>query len=63
MQPKRDAIFSIPKGKTLIIIKMNYKYELEQTDSEDYKEYTFIFIMLNKGITELVKGSDEVLKD
>lgn len=63
MQPERDAIFSIPKGKTLLILKMNYKYELEQTDEEDYKEYTFIYIMLNKGITELLKGSDEILKD
>ena len=56
MQPERDAIFSVPKGKTLLIIKMNYKYELEQTDEDDYKEYTFIYIMLNKGITELLKG-------
>lgn len=63
MQPKRDAIFSIPKGKTLLILKMNYKYELEQTDEDGYKEYTFIFINLNKGITELLKGSDDILKD
>jgi hypothetical protein len=62
MQPKRVVIYKT-QTKCLIVFKMNYKYELEQTDSEDYKEYTFIFIMLNKGITELVKGSDEVLKD
>lgn len=60
MQPERDAIFTIPKGKTLLIFKMNYKWELEQTDSEDYREYTFIFIMLNKGITELLIGSDSI---
>lgn len=57
MQPIKDAIFSVPKGKTLLIFKMNYKYELEQIDEECYKEYTFIYIMLNKDITELLKGS------
>ena len=55
--------FSIPNGKTLLIIKMNYKYEIEQTEEESYKEYTFIYIMLNKGIIEFIKGSDDILKD
>lgn len=57
MQPKRVVIYKT-QTKCLIVFKMNYKYELEQTDSEDYKEYTFIFIMLNKGISKFLKGSD-----
>lgn len=60
MQPERVAIFTIPKGKTLIIFKMNYRYELEQIDEDDYREYTFIYVMLNKGIIELLKGSDSI---
>ena len=55
MQPERVVIHKT-KTKCLIVFKMNYKYELEQTDEDDYKEYTFIYIMLNKGITELLKG-------
>lgn len=62
MQPERVVVYKT-QTRCLIIFKMNYKWELEQTDSEDYKEYTFIFINLNKGITELLKGSDDILKD
>ena len=62
MQPERVVIHKT-KTKCLIVFKMNYKWELEQVDEDEYKEYTFIFIMLNKGITELVRGRDEILKD
>lgn len=62
MQPKRVVVYKT-QTRCLIVFKMNYKYELEQTNSEDYKEYTFIYVMLNKGIIELVKGSDDILKD
>jgi hypothetical protein len=62
MQPERVVIHKT-QTRCLIVFKINYKWELEQTDSEDYKEYTFIFINLNKGITELLKGSDDILKD
>lgn len=62
MQPECVAIYKT-NVKVLIAFKMNYKWELEQRDNEDYKEYTFIYIMLNKGITELLKGSDNILKD
>lgn len=62
MQPEQVAIYKT-NIKVLIVFKMNYRYELEQLDSEDYKEYTFIYVNLNKGITELLKGSDDILKD
>lgn len=62
MQPERVAIYNT-EIRCLLVIKMNYKWELEQTDEDEYKEYTFIYVMLNKSITELVKGSDDVLKN
>lgn len=62
MQPERVVVYKT-KTRCLIVFKMNYKWELEQVDEDEYKEYTFIFIMLNKGITELVRGRDEILKD
>ena len=62
MQPERVAIYKT-EIRCLLVIKMNYKWELEQTDEDTYKEYTFIYINLNKGILELVKGSDGILKN
>lgn len=61
MQPIRVAVYKT-KTRCLIVFKMNYKWELEQTYEDNYKEYTFIYIMLNKGIIEFVKGSDDILK-
>lgn len=43
MQPERVVVYKT-KTRCLIIFEMNYKYELEQTDEENYKEYTFIYI-------------------
>ena len=62
MQPERVAIYKT-EIRCLLVIKMNYKWELEQTDEDTYKEYTFIYTNLNKGILELVKGSDGILKN
>nr|DAX46481.1 MAG TPA: hypothetical protein [Ackermannviridae sp.] len=62
MQPKRVVVYKT-QTKCLIVIKMNYELELEQIDEDNYREYTFIYVMLNKGIIELLKGSDDILKD
>lgn len=62
MQPERVAIYKT-EIRCLLVIKMNYKWELEQTDEDDYKEYTFIYINLNKGIVEFLKRSDVILKN
>ena len=63
MQPERVVVYRT-QTRCLIVFKMNYKYELEQTDEDDYKEYTFIYVNLNNGITELLIGGDSVcLKD
>lgn len=59
MQPERVVIYKT-QTRCLIVFKMNYKYELGQTDRDEYKEYTFIYVNLNKGITELLKGSDVI---
>lgn len=62
MQPERVAIYK-NEIRCLLVIKMNYKWELEQLDNDVYREYTFIYIMLNKGVIELLKRSDDVLKN
>lgn len=59
MQPERVVIYRT-QTRCLIVFKMNYKYELEQTDEDDYKEYTFIYVNLNKGITEFLIGGDSI---
>ena len=59
MQPERVVIHKT-QTRCLIIFKMNYKWELEQTDREEYKEYTFVYVMLNKGSVELLKGSEDI---
>lgn len=59
MQPERVAIYKTEMS-CMLIIRMNYKWELEQTDSDEHKEYTFIYTMLNKGIIELLIGSGSV---
>ena len=59
MQPERVVIYKT-KTRCLIVFKMNYKYELEQTDEDDYKEYTFIYVNLNKGIIELLIGGGSI---
>lgn len=56
MQPERVVIYKT-QTRCLIVFKMNYKYELEQTDSDEHKEYTFIYTMLNKGIIELLTSN------
>lgn len=62
MQPERVAIYKT-EMRCLLIIKMNYKWELEQLNEDTYKEYTFIYINLNKGIVELLKRSDDILEN
>lgn len=62
MQPERVAIYKT-KMSCMLIIRMNYKWELEQLDEDTYKEYTFIYINLNKGIVELLKRSDDILEN
>lgn len=62
MQSERVAIHKT-EMRCLLIIKMNYKWELEQLDEDTYKEYTFIYINLNKGIVELLKRSDDILEN
>ena len=59
MQPERVAIYKT-EMRCLLIIKMNYKWELKQLDNDKYKEYTFIYTMLNKGVIELLIGSDSI---
>lgn len=56
MQPERVAIYKT-EISCMLIIRMNYKWELEQTDSDEHKEYTFIYTMLNKGIIELLTSN------
>lgn len=62
MQPERVAIYKTEMN-CMLIIRMNYKWELEQLDENTYKEYTFIYINLNKGIVELLKRSDDILEN
>jgi len=62
MQPERVAIYKTEMS-CMLIIRMNYKWELEQLDEDTYNEYTFIYINLNKGIVELLKRSDDILEN